>query len=64
MQNDIRWKQRFYNYHKALIQLAKFIEIYPTFDGFSLLSSQDLRLFLYYHNQPIKSQKKSEIWNS
>jgi nucleotidyltransferase substrate binding protein (TIGR01987 family) len=26
MQNDIRWKQRFYNYQKALIQLTKFIE--------------------------------------
>ena len=26
------------------------------------MSSQDLRLFLYYHRQPIKSQKKSEIW--
>jgi hypothetical protein len=26
MQNDIRWKQRFYNYQKALSQLTKFIE--------------------------------------
>jgi len=26
MQNDIRWKQRFYNYQKALVQLTKFIE--------------------------------------
>jgi nucleotidyltransferase substrate binding protein (TIGR01987 family) len=26
MQNDIRWKQRFYNYQKALAQLTKFIE--------------------------------------
>ena len=26
MQNEIRWKQRFYNYQKALIQLTKFIE--------------------------------------
>ncbi|MEI6430199.1 MAG: nucleotidyltransferase substrate binding protein [Pseudanabaena sp. ELA607] len=26
MQNDTRWKQRFYNYQKALIQLTKFIE--------------------------------------
>ncbi len=26
MQNDIRWKQRFCNYQKALIQLTKFIE--------------------------------------
>ena len=26
MQNDIRWKQRFYNYQKALLQLTKFIE--------------------------------------
>jgi nucleotidyltransferase substrate binding protein (TIGR01987 family) len=26
MPNDIRWKQRFYNYQKALIQLTKFIE--------------------------------------
>jgi nucleotidyltransferase substrate binding protein (TIGR01987 family) len=26
MQNDIRWKQRFYNYQKALTQLTKFIE--------------------------------------
>ena len=26
MQSDIRWKQRFYNYQKALIQLTKFIE--------------------------------------
>ena len=26
MQNDIRWKQRSYNYQKALIQLTKFIE--------------------------------------
>jgi nucleotidyltransferase substrate binding protein (TIGR01987 family) len=26
MQNDIRWKQRFYNYQKAIIQLTKFIE--------------------------------------
>jgi hypothetical protein len=26
MQNDIRWKQHFYNYQKALIQLTRFIE--------------------------------------
>lgn len=26
MQNDTRWKQRFYNYQKALVQLTKFIE--------------------------------------
>ena len=26
MQEDIRWKQRFYNYQKALSQLTKFIE--------------------------------------
>ena len=26
MQNDIRWKQCFYNYQKALVQLTKFIE--------------------------------------
>jgi nucleotidyltransferase substrate binding protein (TIGR01987 family) len=26
MQNDIRWKQRFYNYQKALVQLTKFIK--------------------------------------
>jgi len=26
MQNDIRWKQRFYNYQKAVSQLTKFIE--------------------------------------
>ncbi len=26
MQHDIRWKQRFYNYQKALVQLTKFIE--------------------------------------
>jgi nucleotidyltransferase substrate binding protein (TIGR01987 family) len=26
MQTDIRWKQRFYNYQKALSQLTKFIE--------------------------------------
>jgi nucleotidyltransferase substrate binding protein (TIGR01987 family) len=26
MQNDIRWKQRFYNYQKALSQLTKFIK--------------------------------------
>ena len=26
MQNDIRWKQRFYNYQKAIVQLTKFIE--------------------------------------
>jgi len=26
MQNDIRWKQRLYNYQKALVQLTKFIE--------------------------------------
>ena len=26
MQNDIRWKQRFYNYQKAISQLTKFIE--------------------------------------
>lgn len=26
MQSDIRWKQRFYNYQKALSQLTKFIE--------------------------------------
>ncbi len=26
MQHDTRWKQRFYNYQKALIQLTKFIE--------------------------------------
>lgn len=26
MQNDIRWKQRFNNYQKALVQLTKFIE--------------------------------------
>ena len=26
MQNDTRWKQRFYNYQKALLQLTKFIE--------------------------------------
>ncbi len=26
MENDTRWKQRFYNYQKALIQLTKFIE--------------------------------------
>ena len=26
MQNDIRWKQRFCNYQKALVQLTKFIE--------------------------------------
>jgi len=26
MQNDTRWKQRFYNYQKALMQLTKFIE--------------------------------------
>ena len=26
MQNDIRWKQRFYNYQKAINQLTKFIE--------------------------------------
>ena len=26
MQDDIRWKQRFYNYQKALVQLTKFIE--------------------------------------
>ena len=26
MQEDIRWKQRFYNYQKALVQLTKFIE--------------------------------------
>ncbi|MBD2189124.1 nucleotidyltransferase substrate binding protein [Pseudanabaena mucicola] len=26
MQNDIRWKQRFDNYQKALVQLTKFIE--------------------------------------
>jgi len=26
MQNEIRWKQRFYNYQKALVQLTKFIE--------------------------------------
>ncbi len=25
MQNDTRWKQRFYNYQKALVQLTKFI---------------------------------------
>jgi nucleotidyltransferase substrate binding protein (TIGR01987 family) len=26
MQNDTRWKQRFYNYQKAIVQLTKFIE--------------------------------------
>jgi nucleotidyltransferase substrate binding protein (TIGR01987 family) len=26
MQNDTRWKQRFYNYQKALVQLTKFIK--------------------------------------
>jgi len=26
MQDDIRWKQRFYNYQKAIVQLTKFIE--------------------------------------
>jgi nucleotidyltransferase substrate binding protein (TIGR01987 family) len=26
MQNDTRWKQRFYNYQKALVQLTKFID--------------------------------------
>ncbi len=26
MPKDIRWRQRFYNYQKALIQLSKFIE--------------------------------------
>ena len=26
MQNDTRWKQRFYNYQKAISQLTKFIE--------------------------------------
>jgi nucleotidyltransferase substrate binding protein (TIGR01987 family) len=26
MENDIRWKQRFYNYQKAVNQLTKFIE--------------------------------------
>ena len=26
MQNDIRWKQRFYNYQKAISQLTKFIK--------------------------------------
>ncbi len=26
MQEDIRWKQRFYNYQKAISQLTKFIE--------------------------------------
>lgn len=26
MEDNIRWKQRFYNYQKALIQLTKFID--------------------------------------
>ena len=26
MQHDTRWKQRFYNYQKALVQLTKFIK--------------------------------------
>ena len=26
MQNDTRWKQRFYNYQKAVVQLTKFIK--------------------------------------
>lgn len=38
MEQDIRWKQRFVNYNKALSQLAKFIEK----DGLNELEEQGL----------------------